>query len=145
MKKAVLFLTLYFYALGKYLLRQTTHTKPKGEEGKVIFLFCDRKTSQKLHGVVAFVLPQGTDLSQYKQDLYGPFGYTNEIDLKGFHLYGRDTWGTVNNGQIIANRPLLDLLIQYPGHTILLAGVRKLWGHHIFPLNNPESFILVKK
>ncbi|OGM74921.1 hypothetical protein A2382_03660 [Candidatus Woesebacteria bacterium RIFOXYB1_FULL_38_16] len=58
MKKAALLLVLYFYALGKYLLRQTTHTKPKGEEGKAIFLFCDHKTSRKLHGVVAFVLPQ---------------------------------------------------------------------------------------
>jgi len=145
MKKAVLFLVLYFYALGKYLLRQTTHTKPKGEEGKAIFLFCDCKTSQRLHGVVAFVLPQGTDLGQYRQDLYGPFGYASEISIKGYHLYGRDTWGVVNNEQIVANRVLLDLLIQYPGHTILLAGVRKLRDHHIFPLNQPESFILVKK
>lgn len=139
--KSVQFFVLYFYAMAKILQRGQ---KPDGIRGSAVFLFVDPPSIRK-HGVVAFVLPRNVEVEIFKKDLWGPFGYSTEIDLRGKHLYGRDTWGMVNEAQIAANPPLQRLARRYPGSPILLAGVRKIWGYHPWPLNNPNNFVLVNK
>lgn len=144
MKKAVQFVLLYIYSAMVALLNPLART-PEGIKGEIVFLFLDPKYPESKHGVVAFVLPPGGNPDDYEQDLYGPFGYSSQITIMGLHLYGRDTWGTVNPQQISANPQLQALAEKYPNQIILLAGVRKVFGRHIPPLGKGENFILVGK
>jgi len=144
MRKLLLFLKLYIHAVRVHRKRKDK-TRPKGIPGSAVFLFEDPYRKTGLHGVVAFVLPPKTTPLKYEGDLWGPFGYASEIDLGGLHLYGRDTWGTVDQFQIDANPALKALWRQHHGCTILLAGVRKIYRWHPWPLNQAHKFILVRK
>jgi hypothetical protein len=144
MKKAAQFALLYIYSLIVRILTPFER-KPEGIKGEIVFLFWDPKYPENKHGVVAFVLPPGGNPDDYEQDLYGPFGYSSQISIKGLHLYGRDTWGTVNPQQIASNPALLELAGKHPNQIILLAGVRKVFGKHVPPLDKGKNFILVGK
>ncbi len=143
LKRAWLFVKLYFYAV----LKSTTHGRqeePAGIRGEKLFMFFDPHYPARKHSVVAFVLPPDTGTEEFKDDLFGPFGYTSEIDLNGFHLYGRGTWGTIQDYQIPVNLVLQELTDKYPDNTIVLAGVRSIFGFHVWPLK-ASKFILVRK
>ncbi len=143
MEKAALFTFLYLYALIKRLIHK--EKEPTGIRGSAVFLFYDPYLPGPKHGVVAFVLPPRWSTEAFIHDLWGPFGFTSWIDFRGLHLYGRDTWGVVDRTQIRYNPDLRQILKENPDSTILLAGVRKIFGHHIWPTNNASKFILVKK
>jgi hypothetical protein len=134
--KTALFVGLYFFALFKFLQNPLVK-RPSGLRGARTFIFYDpdSPTPDKPHGVVAFVMDSGHSTEDLGEDLFGPFGYSSHIDKNGIHLYGRDTWGPANQRQIEQNHALWQLARENPGRVILLAGVRKLRGHHIFPLN----------
>ncbi len=136
------FLWLYLYAAFKSLRRKQRRV-PSGLKGQAVFMFFDPDHPARRHGVVAFVLPNRVGTEEFLPYLFGPFGYENEIDFHGLHLYGRDTWGTVNQRQINSNVPLMVLAEQYLDRTIVLAGVRPFWGRHLPPLNDPTKFVLV--
>lgn len=108
-------------------------------------MFFDPAFPERLHGVVAFALPPGTKIEQFSGDIWGPFGYSEDIDLNGLHLYGLDTWGQANFEQIKLNPVLAELAVRNPGCTFQLAGVRSLFGHHIPPTNDPKQYKLVWK
>jgi hypothetical protein len=155
--------TLVFVLLYIYSAIRDAVASPKEPDstlrGEIVFSFLDpdivkESTTadpqvitkpKKKHGVVAFVLPNGRSPDDYKADMFGPFGYSSKITIRGVHLYGRDTWGTVDQTQIAANPELKELSAKYPGRTILLAGVRKFMGRHVSPLNDARSFLLVLK
>lgn len=143
MKRVLLFLWLYGYAEYQWF-RNRKQSIPRGRHGQKLFLFFDPNHPERRHGVVAFLLPEGTEIEAFKDDLFGPFGYTSQIDWHGRHLYGRDTWGFVQKDQISANPILKQLQKSYPHHIILLAGVRTIFGKHIWPFT-PSRFILVLK
>lgn len=140
MKKSLLFWALYIYSWFTHL--KVKQSPPVGLTGQRVFMFFDPQHPGKYHGVVAFILPYGTAPDQLSDDLFGPFGYCSQIDRGGTHLYGRDTWGTVDAKQIAFNAPLYEIAQANKGHTILLAGVRNFLGRHPRPLNDPDKFIL---
>lgn len=144
LERALRFVVLYVYAIYKFL-RNLRHAKPNGILGSKIFMFYDPAFPGRLHSVVAFVLASGVKTERFQSDLWGPFGYTSQIDLHGLHLYGRDTWGPVNAKQIELNPDLLELAKLNPDSTILLAGVRSFLGLHVPPLHKASNFILVLK
>lgn len=117
---------------------------PSGLRGQKVFMFVDPNYPDK-HGVVAFVLPKGHTPDDYKSDMYGPYGFSNQITILGRHLYGRDTWGTINPKQGLFNLALLILRQNNPEQIILLAGVRNIFGFHPSPLCRAANFILVPK
>lgn len=139
--KQVLFVALYLWACFKFLLLRPL--PPFGAPGKLVFRFRD-PDYPGLHGVVAFPVPPNW-VEELSPDLYGPMGFSSQISLKGYHLYGRDTWGMVTEKQIEANPDLQDLVRIYPHHPILLAGTRQFLGHHIWPLNDPSRYVLTFK
>lgn len=146
MKKAILFVVLYLYSLAKRTFNKDR--LPKNTlEASAMFLFYDSKRSDRAHSVVAFVLDAGQSGNNFGQELYGPFGPTSNIDLNGLHLYGRDTWGTVEDYQIDdpRNEGLRKLAEKFPDRPILLAGVRRLSGNLVYPLNEPSRFFLARK
>lgn len=143
MKTAVQFLLLYFYSFFLRLLTLFRRT-PEGIRGEAVFLFVD-PDYPGVHGVVAFVLPVGSNPDYFDHDLWGPFGYSSDITIAGKHLYGRDTWGEVTPKQIKANKVLGEIVSAYPNQTILLAGVRKVFGRHPWPLYQAKKYILVGK
>lgn len=142
-RRAWLFLKLYVYSVYKSFIKGK-QVAPEGIRGEKLFLFFDPQHPKRKHGVVAFVLSPGTKTEEFSDDLFGPFGYTSQINLNGLHLYGRDTWGTIQDYQIPAN-PILQIIRQrYSQHTIVLAGVRPLVWFHPYPLI-ASKFILVRK
>ncbi|MFW5703564.1 MAG: hypothetical protein ACOCXQ_01905 [Patescibacteria group bacterium] len=138
----VLFLVLYVVAFLKTLYRRKG-AKPQGIAGSVLLRFRDPAFLGRTFGVVAFRIPEGTVVETYGE-LFGPFGYSSQTHITGIgmHLYGRDTWGFVNEEQLKAN-PELQNLAQ-PGELILLAGVRGIRERFIWPMNKSERFILTK-
>jgi len=143
--KTLLFFFLYFYSWVKSF----TATNPAVETsqlifGSAVFLFRD-DVGYPLHGVVAFVLPHGIHSEDIEYDMLGPFGMSSHIDWQGKHLYGRDTWGSPTIKHILVNPVLAHLYWKYQGQTIVLAGVRKVFGRHVPPLNNPDNFALIMK
>ena len=144
MKKALTVIFLYVTAAIRWWLR-LQHGKPQGIHGSSVFMFFDPDHPERLHGVVAFLLPPNEAVENFSEDLFGPFGYSSQTKLRGLRLYARDTWGTVTKSQINLNPELTKLWLANPQHTILLAGVRHLRGYHPYPLNDPQGFILVRK
>lgn len=144
MRKLLIFAVLYLYSAIKYFLKKDKKA-PEGIRGSVVTMFFDPDYPDRLHGVVAFVLPEGVTPDDFEDDLWGPFGFTSEIDVFGLHLYGRDTWGTVNIRQLDLNSQVAAACGSDPKQIILLAGVRSLKNEHIFPLNDSRQFVLVRK
>lgn len=148
MKKAILFVALYIYTIYRWFVSDKNYPIV-GISGAEAFLFYDSKgdNPEVPHSVVAFVIPDGFTPDDYKKDLFGPFGYTSQIDRKGKHLYGRDTWGTVQPYQVNdpRNGELRNLVDEYPDNIILLVGVRRIFGRLVWPLNNPSNFQLELK
>lgn len=143
LSKALLFVRLYVFATYKYLTGRMRN-KPQGIQGEQLFMFFDPHYPSQKHSVIVFALPKRVSAEGFSTDLWGPFGYTSQIDLNGVHLYGRDTWGTVEKYQIFANPTLQELKRKYPDNTFLLAGVRSFFGFHPWPLR-ASKFILVRK
>ncbi len=146
MIRLVRFVWLYTYSLAQVILNPQNLTRPNGVTGSAVFSFVDPKqTDENSYGVVAFVLPLGMIPDDYIRDLYGPFGYSSRIRHKGFHLYGRDTWGVATDKQALVNPTLKRLMDENKDHIILLAGVRRLGRWHVWPLNVAANFVLVPK
>ncbi len=148
MKRSLIFVVLYIWAALSYLWHEFLKAKAVKSDirGERVFLFTDPAYPHSgPHGVVAFVLPHGSNPDDFSADLLGPFGLSSRIDLLGLHLYGRDTWGHANKVQIQANPELQEIANLYPGQIILLAGVRKIWGFHPPPLDEASNFTLLYK
>jgi hypothetical protein len=151
MNKVRQFVWLYAYAVFKYL---TAHNiKPKGLKAVGIGIFNNVYDEDSIpYGIMVFVMPRGESLdNSYEKILFGPFGFTSQISWRGKHLYGLDTWGALNPNdeydliQIASNPFLLEISDRHPDQILQLAGVRKIFGRHIWPLNKPERFILPGK
>lgn len=140
---------IFFYALlylrSAILSFGNNIQLPEGIKGSTTLMFLDPDYPEKRHGVVAFLIPQGANLDNYSDDLFGPFGYSSSTGLSGKNLYARDTWGLVRDYQLPHNPKLEKLMRENPEHQILLAGVRPLGNFHLYPLNQANKFILVKK
>lgn len=143
--KAILFGFMYIHAvvrtIGRRLFKGRAEV-PEGIRGTVMLKFVDPDFPGKQHSVVAFILPPKTQTEQLGE-LYGPFGYSSQTRFMFWYVYHRDTWGIVSEDQIAAN-PVLQGLCA-PGELILLAGVRGSRRGFVWPLNNPEHFILAWK
>jgi len=144
------FLFLYAWAWLVHLLHLgAMPAVPKGSlYGIGLFTFYDPQgeNPNKPHGVVAFLLEPGDSADNYTKHLLGPLGPADQIDFRDLHLYGRDTWGTVEAYQLAdkRNAALAALAKEHPDCKILLAGVRMFFGRHIWPLNDPTKFILIR-
>lgn len=136
---------LYLWCIVQYF-KYKDKPAPDGVHGEHMLNFVERPGAPK-HGVVAFVLPKGKTPDDYSLLLWGPAGLeTNtswHIFRKEWHAYGRDDWGVPTEEHTRANPKLRRLAQDYPGQIIVLAGVRRLWRWHLWPLNNPDKFVQI--
>jgi len=146
MSKLALYIKLYIVGIYK-TWTSGIRFEPEGIHGSLVLNdFVDvRQDPDKRHSVVAFVLPPGSRTEDYIGDLWGPFGYSSEVAEGNFRLYARDSWGTVQDYQLKDNPKLKKLSDDFPNWTIVLAGVRSVYGFHLPPLNDPSNFVLVSR
>lgn len=140
-------LMFFLFLRKRAILKQkiAPSKKPEGLTGIALLEFSEPHSEdpEKTYGVCVFAIPPGDSHKNYEKDLWGPCGFSSTTDWRGTHLYGRDTWGVVQDYQFEAN-PMLKFLKEHlPDETeFLLAGVRfplrSIWG-------NPSNFILVRK
>jgi len=141
--RAVRFILLYLFALDHHVLTDATFDKVA--TAKKIFMLKPSEKERR-HGVMVFVLEKQLEEDiEYK--VVGPLGDEDYITTnEGLHIYGFDTWGAASQWMIENNPELQELLAEYGEDKVLqFAGVRSIFGFHIWPLNDPSKFHLVKR